>query len=72
MKKNGLKMPDLTGIKIDKAKEILEDNMIDYDDDIRGVFSFKKRGVVVKTEPKYGKTIKNRLLCMDSERRKNY
>ncbi len=58
MKKNGLKMPDLTGIKIDKAKEILEDNMIDYDDDIRGVFSFKKRGVVVKTEPKYGDTIK--------------
>ncbi len=48
-------VPDLRGMKIDKAIEVLEDNNIKYNKDyIYKTTLFKRRGIVLKTDPEFG------------------
>ena len=50
---NKFLMPDIIGMDIDKAKKILDEKGILYEDEVESEFSFKAKGTVIKTEPKY-------------------
>ena len=52
------KIPDIKGMKIDKAIETLKEKKIKYNEDYKyKVTFFKKRNTVIKTDPEIGKKV---------------
>ena len=52
------KIPDIKGMKIDKAIEALKEKKIKYNEDYKyKVTFFKKRNTVIKTDPEIGKKV---------------